>query len=218
MAYTASTLFLLFAVAAGSGTLQHPAKKPILNEVTSQGCFSSLPASRVSSHRLLYNTVARCADFCQEQRRSVAMVEKELCRCADNYPSRSSLVDDDQCNYPCPGYSQEACGGEETSIVSVFNLGLELAPNYEGDEGDSTTALSAEASTPTTVLQSTSVVSSSQATTSNSEQTSTNASGETSTAQSTPSPSVTAVTNSASGRPTSPVGNILRLLQALFYK
>jgi cell wall integrity and stress response component len=70
----------------------------------------------------------------------------DRCFCADIYPIRVSRVDDSHCSWPCPGYDKDACGG--AWAYSVFNTGLEVDVEYEGDDS-SNTAADASASTST---------------------------------------------------------------------
>lgn len=59
------------------------------------------------------------------------VLHKLQCFCADTYPSRLALIDDDQCDFSCPGYILDACGGSKT--YSVWNTGLEVNVEYDED-------------------------------------------------------------------------------------
>lgn len=50
------------------------------------------------------------------------------CYCGNEYPPKSTLVDDSKCNVGCPGWGASACGG--INFYSVFNNGLMLAVDY----------------------------------------------------------------------------------------
>ena len=71
------------------------------------------------------------------------------CFCADTYPSRLSLVDDDKCNYPCPGYGLHACGSLKDAY-SVYSMGIEVDVQYDDIAADKP-ALSSSIPTSTSI-------------------------------------------------------------------
>ncbi|KAK7433068.1 Protein SLG1 [Neonectria magnoliae] len=68
------------------------------------------------------------------------------CYCADTYPARVCQLDDDQCDYPCPGYPMEACGSLNGAF-SVFNTGLEVTVENDDDKPTSSSFTSASTTT-----------------------------------------------------------------------
>ncbi|KAM0546233.1 hypothetical protein ACHAPJ_011020 [Fusarium lateritium] len=224
MAYKAFALFCLSTLVVGKTTLQLPAREPVLNDVTSQGCWSSLPAEVEEGASGSFVSSGSCAEGCKKKKSSVAILHLDKCYCADTYPPEDSLVKDDQCDWPCPGYAREACGGKDA--YSVFNLGLELAPG-NGDEpsatssgsssdSTSTTSVISESTSATTAAPTVSTAHPGKASAAHSEGPSTVAdSTSDSTPASTPGPSSSTVPNNASGRLTNPVGNLVRMLRKL---
>lgn len=226
MAFTKVALLSLLSLVAARDALQSPTESPVLGEVTPQGCFSSLP-SEADGRSDTFNSVGSCADYCQKQRKTVAILKDVECICAYTYPAKSALVDDDKCDMPCPGYAKDACGGEDA--YSIFNLGVDLLPGNEGDKRSGTTA-DATGSTKTAVVTTATEVSTTNAettpapTTEAQETTSatkpgkasaTEATTSDSTAMSTPSASASSVPDNASRRLNNPIGNLVGLLRQL---
>ncbi|KAF4969062.1 hypothetical protein FSARC_3624 [Fusarium sarcochroum] len=227
MAYNAFTLFCLFASAAGSvhRDIQHPVQDPILNQMTSQGCWDSLPAEKVKVYSGTYLASGYCGQLCKKKDFPVAILHLSTCYCANTYPPEGSLVDDAKCDWPCPGYANEACGGMD-DFSSVLNTGLELAPDNDDEssapssksssDSTSTTSVLSDSATATTAASTVSTAHSEEASTTNSAGPSTVAdSTSDSNATSTPGPSPSTVPNNASGRLASPVGNLVRMLRNL---
>ncbi|KAF5648881.1 hypothetical protein F25303_4909 [Fusarium sp. NRRL 25303] len=226
MAFTKVALLSLLSLVAARDALQSPTKSPVLGEVTPQGCFSSLP-SQADGRSDTFNSVGLCANYCQKQKKTVAILKDVECICADIYPAKSALVDDDKCDTPCPGYAKDACGGEYA--YSVFNLGVELLPGNDGDKRPGTTAQSTgstktAAVTTATEISTTNAETTSAPTTETEETTSATKPGNASaaeattsdsTAASTPSASASSVPDNASRRLNNPIGNLIGLLRHL---
>ncbi|WZH49818.1 SLG1 [Fusarium acuminatum] len=141
------TRFAFLSLLASAGAVDHiqqPKKSPVLNQVTSQGCFDSLPNETISGQNSTFNTVGTCADYCQEKNTEVALLQGKSCFCSHSYPPEDSQVDDDQCDEPCPGYPRDACGGKDA--FSVYNLGVNLLPGYDDGENKGETAATSTAS------------------------------------------------------------------------
>ncbi|KAM0245234.1 hypothetical protein ACHAP5_005634 [Fusarium lateritium] len=218
--------FLSLLASAAARDIQAPKKNPVLGQPTSQGCFDSLPAERISEHSSLYNTVASCANYCKDKKMEVALLQDRACFCSHTYPSKDSLVDDDQCDTPCPGYPKEACGGQDA--FSVHNVGIVLVPGYdEGEDKGQTTATSAisaptKSAATTTVDASTSVnpsTESEKASATESEQGSVSTaaveepSKAANSASDTPSPTASTITNNGALRFSNPIGNVIHLMR-----
>ncbi|KAJ4112458.1 hypothetical protein NW768_011618 [Fusarium equiseti] len=128
--------------------LQRPAESPLLNQMTSQGCFSTLPSDAESHGSGTFLASGECWNSCTKENKNVAITSGSTCYCSDSYPAKSSLVDDSSCDWPCPGYAMEACGGLDPQAYSVFNTGLELAPEYDDSEEDDGDAFSSTTEDP----------------------------------------------------------------------
>ncbi|KAJ4258179.1 hypothetical protein NW762_008324 [Fusarium torreyae] len=228
MAYKALTLFYLSTLVAGERALQAPTEEPILNQVTSQGCWSSLPVDGVEADAAgTFVSPGSCGNVCKKKRSPVAILHLAKCYCADTYPPKGALVKDDKCDWPCPGYPYEACGGKDA--YSVLNLGLELAPGNADEssanssessstlsDSTSTTSVISESTIATTAASTVSTAHPEEASAAHSEGPSTVADSKNdSTPASTPGPSSSTIPNNASGRLTSPVGNLVRVLRKL---
>lgn len=222
----ANSLSLLALAAAGvsaSGSLQPPKTEPVKGQLTSQGCFDSLPAG-ASGEKLTFASSGTCAEKCAETKSLVVILQADKCYCTDTYPARSSRVDDDdQCDTPCPGYSLEACGGENT--YSVYNAGVEVAVKYDdGDASSSSSSASSSASASTTSsavasTASTAATTSAAATPSSTDsQASSDASTPVTTAgdESTASPSAATTTSDAGRRLSSPIGQLALMVKTVF--
>lgn len=77
-----------------------------------------------------FNSMGGCiTDLCTPAGFTVgAMTGGNECYCGTEYPPKSTLSDDSECNVGCPGYGSEACGG--IGYYSVFNTGLMLEVEY----------------------------------------------------------------------------------------
>jgi cell wall integrity and stress response component len=151
MAVTKFGLLALVAMGAaqvsGKSNLQPPAEDARLNQATSQGCFSTLPSKATVVQDRTFMTTGQCWSHCIKEDKSVAILFGTKCYCSDTYPAKTSLVDDSQCNFNCPGYAREACGGMHPVVYSVYNTGIELDPEYDNvedkDDDSSTSTASA---------------------------------------------------------------------------
>ncbi|KAF5624546.1 transmembrane alpha-helix domain protein [Fusarium sp. NRRL 52700] len=227
MSFTKVVLLSLLSLVAARDALQSPPESPIIGQVTPQGCFSSLP-SQADGRSDIFNSVGSCAEYCTAQKKPVAILKSVECICAEVYPAKSALVDDDECDTPCPGYAKDACGGKDA--YSVFNLGVILAPGNEGDKGSSGTSAASKDSTKTAAVTTATEVSTTDAGTSSAPTTeaqettsatkpekasATETTTNDSTAVSTPSASASSVPDNASRRLNNPIGNMVGLLRHL---
>lgn len=145
------------AIAGVAGTalardtpIQKPPKAPVVGANTPQGCFSDKTGEAVDITTSMLSA-GTCSQACRkaDEEFAVAIVGTSQCLCANEYPPKDALVDDEKCSYPCPGYPMEACGGmssehddgEEKSYFSVWNLGVKVnVPNAKvgADDEDGT--------------------------------------------------------------------------------
>ncbi|KAF4984878.1 hypothetical protein FZEAL_31 [Fusarium zealandicum] len=117
-----AALLLFAGLVSAAGLIQYPrgARKP--GVITSEGCFSLLSSTAEEQYTDEYLNVGSCAEFCRDEQKLLSVTHKSECFCADTLPAASSLVRDEQCNFSCPGWPKEACGGIEA--YSVMNTGL----------------------------------------------------------------------------------------------
>ncbi|KAF5613408.1 cell wall integrity and stress response component 1 [Fusarium subglutinans] len=133
---------LLAMVIAGASfviatELQEPAQTPVLNQQTRQGCFKSV-GNMTQAFSGTHTSSGYCFNLCKKKYNAFAL-QGSNCYCGMLYPPDDDLVDDDKCNWPCPAYPKEACGALRT-YYSVFNTGLELAPDSYKPEESTTSA------------------------------------------------------------------------------
>lgn len=91
-----------------------------------------------------------CTVECTNQKQLVSGLFGSKCFCGNNYPPEDDLVDDKNCNYPCPYWQEEACGGISSGgFYSVFNNGVELiVPHKEAEKEESATSSSSPTDAP----------------------------------------------------------------------
>ena len=76
-----------------------------------------------------------CRQACTEEGYTVMALHLTKCHCGRAYPPQDSLAKDDKCDFPCPGFSLEACGGRaEPGFYSVWNLGVDMDPGHSDKE------------------------------------------------------------------------------------
>ncbi|KAJ4185707.1 hypothetical protein NW767_003106 [Fusarium falciforme] len=221
-----AVLFSWATLAVASDAKQQPATLPILNERTSQGCFSKLPAgAEPVKAKSVFISGGYCNEACLDANKTVAITSPDGCHCADTYPPESALVKDTQCNYPCPAYPMEACGGKDPVAYSVFNTGLELVVDNDDGKTEASTTISS-ITPPSTPLSSKLPSTTTDGTTADeatavstptkgvaAEGTSADS---TNGAQSTPSATGTDVPSAAAPRLSSPVGKFVRMFKVFF--
>lgn len=95
---------------SASTGIQSPSAQPTLGTQISQGCFSSW-GDLIYNATQKFNSMGKCAtEICYDGGFNVAaMTGGSECYCGSKYPPKDTVVDDDKCNTPCPGYGQEAC-------------------------------------------------------------------------------------------------------------
>ncbi|ETS75729.1 hypothetical protein PFICI_12673 [Pestalotiopsis fici W106-1] len=136
---------LAVAVLASSGAEETAAEDPIKGTDTVHGCYSSVGELTFNSTNA-FNGQGLCSTYCRGGGFAVAASQSSDCYCGDKYPPESTLVDDSECNEPCPGFSVDACGGADT--YTVYNTGEKV--NVDSSSDDSTSS-SASASGSTTI-------------------------------------------------------------------
>jgi cell wall integrity and stress response component len=122
--------------------VQRPSQPPLLNELRSQGCFTS--SGNLTRHELSGNTSGACWVLCRDEYESpVSATRGYDCYCGDSYPPEDFQTDDDKCTYGCPSYPDEACGNMNPRAWSVYNTGLTIDVSYDDPPPESSTSSSA---------------------------------------------------------------------------
>lgn len=116
---------------------QWPIADPVLNQMKGQGCWKS-NGNMTQVYSGSETSTGDCWDRCKKKY-AVFALQSSKCFCGQLYPPEDDLVDDKKCNWECPGYPFEACGALKT-YFSVFNTGLELAPDNYVEEKSTTSA------------------------------------------------------------------------------
>ncbi|KAH7324878.1 hypothetical protein B0I35DRAFT_425129 [Stachybotrys elegans] len=121
------------AQARHHGSLQPPARSPLLGEITSQGCFLEMGPVLAAQTVSVFMSVGLCANNCRRVDATVAVLRGSQCWCANLYPPLATRVADSECSLRCPGYAYDICGGR--NAYSVYNIGRELEVEYHDDTG-----------------------------------------------------------------------------------
>lgn len=117
------TLLSWVLAVSARGPIQKPFQAPVPGASTPHGCYSMSTIATTKQDVARFNSPGLCTDRCRSREKAVAILQRDLCICTDLLPAASAVTKDSGCNYPCPGYAMEACGGKE-GTVSVWNTGL----------------------------------------------------------------------------------------------
>lgn len=111
-----------------------PIQQPLANSNHFQGCFSKagnatynlVPGDQYSSSAC----ITKCAGY------SVVILQQSGCSCSNTFPPKNALSkDNSKCNFACPAYPYEACGGDN-GYVMVWDLGKTPTPSYYDGSDD----------------------------------------------------------------------------------
>lgn len=126
-----------------------PSALPNPGTFTSHGCYSS--GGNLTKVKITENlSSGACLDACGAKKYYVMGLHGNDCLCGNAYPPSDDAASDSKCNYPCPSYPCEACGGlGGDTYYSIFNTGVNIVvPDYEPeDDASSSSSSSAAAST-----------------------------------------------------------------------
>ncbi|KAL6452831.1 SLG1 Protein SLG1 [Candida maltosa Xu316] len=75
---------------------------------SNMGCYSALPNGK-SQGNYMFQSSGYCSNLCRSS--NYFAIKGEECICLDTFPSNSNKLSNSSCNTPCPGYSEESCGG-----------------------------------------------------------------------------------------------------------
>ncbi|KJZ71710.1 hypothetical protein HIM_08907 [Hirsutella minnesotensis 3608] len=104
---------------------QSPSAFPLPNAPTPHGCYKS--AGNMTTHKVENMSSGSCNKVCTNGKFTVSGLQGSQCYCGMLYPPDSDVVEDDKCDYPCPFYDLEACGGlGKPGFWSVFNTGVSV--------------------------------------------------------------------------------------------
>lgn len=112
ISYLLATLVMAFAMFGQTDDLgkQKPAETPRTGAETSQGCFKSAgELEDKGGYTRSGVTSGMCKDEARDAKALVFAMKGDKCLLGDTYPPEDDLVDDENCNFPCPSYQQEAC-------------------------------------------------------------------------------------------------------------
>lgn len=70
------------------------------------GCFSSAVSSRNTTS--VFMSVGACDNFCQNECGGFFALAGQVCHCG-KLPAQDDLVEDAQCDSPCPGFPEDTC-------------------------------------------------------------------------------------------------------------
>ncbi|KAL1894103.1 Protein SLG1 [Ceratocystis pirilliformis] len=132
---------------------QAPSQIPTPGSQTTVGCFSS--SGNLTDPGGYADTSVSSGfcgvSLCVEKGFTVFAIRGPKCYCGNTYPPEDDIVEDSRCNYPCPAYPAEACGGISSGGAwSVFNSGIEVDVEYDTSSSSTTSAAatSTAAATP----------------------------------------------------------------------
>ncbi|ROV91012.1 hypothetical protein VSDG_07701 [Cytospora chrysosperma] len=158
ISFLAAAIAVAFPAYADDATtttsnLEEPSAVPTLGAQVVQGCFSSW-GNLIFNSTTKYQSKSACAfDACYSGGFPVAATTGgNECYCGTTYPPKDTLVDDSNCNVPCPGYGLQACGGID--FWTVYNTGIKLAIDY-AEENDTSSASSSGTATASVIASST---------------------------------------------------------------
>ncbi|EXF73096.1 transmembrane alpha-helix domain-containing protein [Colletotrichum fioriniae PJ7] len=129
---------------------QKPSEAARPGAITNHGCYNT-SSTTWTKYPVENISTGSCTQECQlKQKKNVAAINGEDCYCGDSYPPKVDVVDDKKCNFPCPFYPEEACGGvDDMMYYSVFNTGLKLVVPDEEVATTTTAAATTKATTTT---------------------------------------------------------------------
>ncbi|KXH55591.1 transmembrane alpha-helix domain-containing protein [Colletotrichum salicis] len=130
---------------------QKPSEAARPGAITNHGCYNA-SSTTWEKYPVENISTGSCTLECQtKQKKNVAAINGEDCYCGDSYPPKVDVVDDKKCNFPCPFYPEEACGGvDDMMYYSVFNTGLKLVVPDEDVATTTTAAATTKAAATTT--------------------------------------------------------------------
>lgn len=114
------------AADSGAKGVQIPTEPAKLGGPTSQGCFKSkgdnwdfyeVPGMSTGACHGLIGNKGVCVTNA-DKKYTVSAATPDGCYCGYEYPPKADLVDDSDCDYPCPAYDDEACELAEIQLAT----------------------------------------------------------------------------------------------------
>ncbi|KAI0149358.1 hypothetical protein BJ166DRAFT_61387 [Pestalotiopsis sp. NC0098] len=131
------------------------AESPVKGTDTVHGCYGNVD-NLVLNGTDEFNTQGSCSTACRGMSKAVGASYSSDCYCGDEYPPLNTLLDDSDCNEPCPGYGTEACGG--INAWTVYNTGEKVSVANTDNITESSSSSSASSTTSQAVMTSAGVV------------------------------------------------------------
>ncbi|RDA84709.1 hypothetical protein CP532_2769 [Ophiocordyceps camponoti-leonardi (nom. inval.)] len=73
---------------------------------------ASLNTADTPQNVSIYQTNGLCHDHCMKSQQAYAITQGNSCWCSDYTPAEDTQVDKSKCDFPCPAYPRENCGGK----------------------------------------------------------------------------------------------------------
>lgn len=115
-------------VRAQSAT-QTPSQAPVVGGMTCQGCYSSKANMTSGDVKDTAVSSGSCREYCLDKGFYLIALNGQNCYCGYAMPPADTVVKDSECDFPCPAYPDEACGGiGSPSHYTIFNIGITVDP------------------------------------------------------------------------------------------
>ncbi|KAG5997117.1 hypothetical protein E4U52_004997 [Claviceps spartinae] len=140
---------LVVATGVHAQTPKQPSLQiPVSGISTASGCYGSY--GNMTMHKPITAdkmSTAACNNACKDDGFWLAAMHGGQCLCGYALPPKKDLVEDSECNQPCPAYPPEACGGLES--YSFYNVGIQLQISRYDPASSSTTGGQTSTAVPT---------------------------------------------------------------------
>lgn len=129
-------------------------------EMTPEGCFSSAGPLELTKTDDKYQTDGACQVTCADLKKPVmAMSASAECWCGDLLPPEEDKVDEEECDWPCPGFPGHKCGGDGRWTVLLSGTKPKVAhASASSSTAASTSTLTSPAAVVTIVEGQTSTI------------------------------------------------------------
>ncbi|KAG6163585.1 hypothetical protein E4U51_005630 [Claviceps purpurea] len=130
---------LVVATGVHAQTPKQPSLQiPVSGISTASGCYGTY--GNMTMHKPITAdkmSTAACNNACKDDGFWLAAMHGGQCLCGYALPPKKDLVEDSECNQPCPAYPPEACGGLDS--YSFYNVGIQLQISRYDPASSSTT-------------------------------------------------------------------------------
>ncbi|KAG9257087.1 uncharacterized protein F5Z01DRAFT_450691 [Emericellopsis atlantica] len=133
---------------------------PQNGKITSQGCFKNeADLTLMADVKPFTVSAGACAQRClkdESDNYTIMGLQGHHCWCGSHMPQEDDKTAAEDCNYACPGYPGEACGGVgDNKAFNIFNLGIDLTPDVYGMGGDDSSEDNSDKTTSTDIIATT---------------------------------------------------------------